>query len=194
MLNKNIHFVWISRTNKELPAKCAVFIKEWEAMYPDWNVTLWDNSIISTFNDDKLTAAWADLTLPEAQVCNRLRLLLVQKYGGIYADVDTKPIKNMTSLLEKSKDFVVGLTQLCTSAGARTVDCNLFYACKGNVILQEILAKFEISRRGNFQINSFIPTKTEEVTLCPITYFQAMKITSETYTLHWPYRLASWIK
>ena len=193
-MTKKIHFIWISRKNEPIPSKCVDFVKLWKLMYPDWEVTVWGNEVISTFDDSTLQGAWKDATIAEAQVSNRLRILIVQRHGGIYADIDTKPIKPMTELIQQSQDFIVGLTEARMSNGGYIVDMNLFYSTPGHPLLALLLKKFGILRMGNREVNEYVANTAQNITKCPPRYFQGGQLYPETYTLHWPYRMATWVK
>ena len=193
---KKIHFVWISRQNKPIPEICLQFIDTWKTMYHDWDVKIWGNADIAGLNDPVLDACWNDPNIREAQVCNRMRMSIVYNVGGLYADIDTKPIKRIDELILNSKyDMVIGYTQARTKTMGYTVDTNIFYASAGNIIIREIMNKFPVAEMGNRVINEYIGNEYNgRITLLPWKYFQDYNLTPETYTLHWPYRLATWVR
>jgi len=193
---KKIHFVWISRQNKPIPEKCLQFVDMWKAMYYDWEVRIWGNDDIAGLNDPVLDACWKDPNIQEAQVCNRMRMSIIYNFGGIYADIDTKPIKRIDELIINSKhDMVIGYTQARTKTKGYTVDTNMFYASSGNNVLRTVMDKFPVAQIGNRDINEYIANEcSNDVTLLPWRYFQDYNLTQETYTLHWPYRLATWVQ
>jgi mannosyltransferase OCH1-like enzyme len=195
-MTKKIHFVWINRKGDPIPKQCQEFVALWHQMYPDWEIKVWGNSDIAGLKDPVLDTSWANKDIMEAQVCNRMRMTIVYQNGGLYADIDTKPIKSIVPVLEAAThDLVCGLTQSRTSTGGYIVDMNLFYATAGNTILASCMSNFPVQERGNKTINEFIANQCKDfITAMPYMYFQAVQLYPETITLHWPYRMATWVK
>lgn len=195
-MTKKIHFIWINRKGDPIPIKCQEFLALWVAMYPDWTIQVWGNDNIASLNDPVLDAVWANNNIMEAQVANRMRMQIVYQLGGLYTDIDTKPIKTIVPVLEAAThDLVCGLTQARTSTGGYIVDLNIFYATAGNSILKSCLDNFPVQEKGNRTVNEFIANEYKNfITAMPYKYFQGITLFPESITLHWPYRLASWVK
>ena len=168
----------------------------WKTMYHDWDIKIWGNSDIAGLHDPVLDACWLDTNIQEAQVSNRMRMTIVYAFGGIYADIDTKPIKRIDQLISDSKhDMIIGLTQARTPTMGYIADMNMFYASAGNLVLKLLMDRFPVAIMGNLPINEYVANECKDsVTLLPWRYFQDYNLTPETYTLHWPYRLATWVK
>lgn len=193
---KNIHLIWISRKKEAIPAMCARFVDLWEEIYTGWGVRVWGNADIPTLNDPVLDAAWGDTRICEAQVSNRMRLAIVNQFGGIYADIDTKPIKSLEPVIESNQEkLIVGVMQGLTKLGNRTVDLNMFYSRPGNPIISECLEKFPVQERGNGSINDFVANSgSPDVLFLPWGCFHSLKLTGDCYTLHWPHRMGTWLR
>lgn len=195
-MTKKIHFIWINRKGDPIPQQCKEFLSLWTAMYPDWTIKVWGNDDIAGLKDPVLDSVWANKDIMEAQVANRMRMQIVYQQGGLYADIDTKPIKSIVPVLEAAThDLVTGLTQARTSTGGFIVDMNLFYASAGNTVLNSCLTNFPVQERGNRTVNEFIANQCKDyITAMPYKFFQAITLFPESITLHWPYRMATWVK
>jgi len=192
MLCKNIHFIWINRAGKPLPEKYCGFIQKWRDLYPEFEVKLWGNDSVAGLKDEAVLEAWASSDYDEANVTNRMRLLIVNLFGGIYADVDTEPIKRMVEVIQDSDKLVIGATQTIR-AGLPTVDTNLFYSPPDNPVLVSTLASIPRCS-GSYGVNRyFVEKHRSNITICPVEYFQGCRVTPKTYSLHWPHRLGSWM-
>lgn len=103
---KIIHQIWIG-PNK-LPERCISLVSEMKEMHPDWEHKLWTNEEVfeGEFKDDPFLLEWKDkinteYLLQPAFIADRVRLLILVKYGGIYVDLDAKPIKSFNTVLDK---------------------------------------------------------------------------------------------
>ena len=101
MIPKIIHQLWIGPD--PMPEHCVEFCKEMKDMNPEFEHKLWGNEVLKEFNDDKYLYSYLELNsgIPIAFICDRIRLLLLKKYGGIYLDVDCKPIKPFSFIFDK---------------------------------------------------------------------------------------------
>jgi mannosyltransferase OCH1-like enzyme len=185
MLYKNLHFIWISRAGAEMPAACAKNLGAWKSLYPDFKLKLWTELDLSILDDEILFKMWRDDKFDEAMVSVRMRFLILYQFGGIYADIDTIPLKRMDNLLLDGSEFIIG-----KKYAFDTVDSNLCYSPAGHCMVGELLRQFDIctSNKTNDYIHSH-PTSV----LYPAEYFQAQKLTYKSYSSHWPNRLGSWI-
>ncbi len=113
---KIIHIIWIG------PEKCPYKkgIQSYRDNNPDWEVKVWtDDNLPEIINKkvyEKMTS-WA----AKADV---LRLELLYRFGGIYADADSVCLKPLDPLVENLKAF--GMT------GQHGQICNAFLGCTKN--------------------------------------------------------------
>lgn len=132
------HFIWIGK--KEMPAYAISNIKKWLEclMYTDFQVYLWINKDVSThnigqkfscshkfsikriekeFNSFLEFGSFYDYAYKSGlypQACDYLRMLILNKYGGIYLDVDVSPseknleyeknMESVSSAIKRIKD------------------------------------------------------------------------------------------
>ena len=106
---KKIHQVWIGE--KEPPAWCVKFGEEMQAMHPDWEYKLWNES-----NIPKLVNQDIYDKLPKHRYCFKsdiIRYEIVYKYGGVYADMDMFCYKDFFNELTYSDYFLRILKNQC---------------------------------------------------------------------------------
>lgn len=93
MIPKIIHQIWIG------PKPAPKFMKEWPLMYPEYEYILWDNDKVNELfplknqhlydgYDNETSNVWNGRS-------NLLRLEILNKYGGLYIDADTNPLRKM---------------------------------------------------------------------------------------------------
>ena len=99
-------------------------------MHPDWEVNLWGNEIFTTYypNDPFLSNYRKNAELYKwAFIADRIRLLLLRDYGGVYVDIDAEPIRsfnNILSKLEPHHTFFSGLKP--TQENNTLLDCTVY--------------------------------------------------------------------
>ncbi|GAB5613316.1 glycosyltransferase [Faecalimonas hominis] len=113
MIPKKIHYCWFGRGEKtKLAHKC---INSWKKMCPDYEIIEWNednfdlnyNEYTQYCYENKKWAFLSDL----------VRLIVVEKYGGIYFDTDVEVISSFDKLLgydaffafENSQNIASGL-------------------------------------------------------------------------------------
>ncbi|WP_261882422.1 glycosyltransferase family 32 protein [Vibrio pelagius] len=94
---KHIHCIWIGKDMPVLYKRC---IESWKTVHPDWDFSVWDESI---FLDD--IPAYFQKAMSDNKVAfasDYLRCYILKKHGGIYVDADMECVKNFHPLLEES--------------------------------------------------------------------------------------------
>jgi mannosyltransferase OCH1-like enzyme len=105
MIPKTIHQVWIG-TNP-IPSEYIEFCEMWKKMYPDFQYILWDDLRV---HDEQLISFdkkgyYFDDSFPFAFKADIVRYEIIRRYGGIYIDVDTEPLKRMDDWIFDLKMF-----------------------------------------------------------------------------------------
>jgi len=116
---KIIHQIWIGE--KEMPDHCKQFTKEMQEMHPDWEYHLWGNEIFTDiYKDDKYLQNYIKnpKLFKYAYISDRIRLLLLRDFGGVYVDVDAKPLKSFNTILSKCSKNITFF------GGVKRTDCN----------------------------------------------------------------------
>ena len=175
-LPKIIHQIWIGP--EEIPKHCLGFSEKMRIIHPDWEYKLWTHDEIfnDRYKDDKFLQEY--ITNPDvykwAFMADRVRLLLLRDFGGIYCDLDANPIRpfdTLLGMLNSGHTFFAGMKP--------TQDNNtLTWAHGCNVFNNEIISKME-----------------PDVALFGYEYFYDTKIGPKTIVLHdiEDTRLFSWV-
>ncbi|MDE2383611.1 MAG: glycosyl transferase [Alphaproteobacteria bacterium] len=89
MIPKIIHQTWKTH---EVPQNCVAHVATWKALHPDWEYRLWPDAELDAF----VAAHYPDF-LPifraypaGVQRADAGRYLLLDHFGGVYADIDTQ--------------------------------------------------------------------------------------------------------
>lgn len=102
MVPKIIHQIWIGKD--KIPDYCKELSEEMQSMHPDWEYKLWGNEVFEELypNDKYLNHYLTNTNLYKwAFIADRVRMLLLRDYGGIYCDLDSKPIRSFDIVLNK---------------------------------------------------------------------------------------------
>ena len=98
------------RSEAELPAAAARLMLTWRAKNPTWEVRFWDDADCLSFVETEFPQ-WAPAyrALPkDVERSDFFRYLVVLRYGGVYADVDTECRAPLDELLLPTDTLVVG--------------------------------------------------------------------------------------
>lgn len=94
MIPKLIHHIWIG--NNKFPDDFSDFYLKWKILYPDFNFIFWDNNLIesSKIVDESIYDYYYS-NYKIAFKVDLLRFKILERYGGLYIDTDTEPLKRM---------------------------------------------------------------------------------------------------
>ncbi len=207
--NKVIHYIWLGGNKKsKLITKC---LKSWKKHMPDWQIVEWNES-----NLDMDACAYckeAYNSKKYAFASDFLRFSILEKYGGLYLDVDVEMKKSLQPLLDANEAFTgFEYTNLTINPGL------ILYAKKpNNPVLKEMVESYlddhfeykakipqtvcermsNMMKRKGFMMNGELQT-IDGFTLFPSTYFcpvnkqwTVQNFSKNTYTIH--YYGASWL-
>jgi len=94
MIPKIIHHIWVG--NNLYPKEFIYFREKWKTIYSEYNFILWDNNLVidsKIITPDIQKYYFGDYNI--ALKTDLLRFKILEKFGGIYVDVDTEPLKKM---------------------------------------------------------------------------------------------------
>lgn len=99
MIPKHIHRIWVG---DELPREFREYGEEWRRLHPDWRMTLWS---YRPFADIKNVELLDKAKVYQPRDWKRfysdvLRYEILLKFGGVYFDTDSKPLRPLDPLLE----------------------------------------------------------------------------------------------
>ncbi len=185
---KIIHQLWVG--DKPIPDHCKRFTESMSKINPDYEYKLWGNEVFDLYKDDKFLQNY--LTDPElykwAHICDRVRLLLLKKYGGIYCDVDARPIQSFNIIrdsLSPTHTFFSGVKE--SQNNHTLIDCTVYGSAPHSRIIYECLDTYnDINWANGCRLFSdrIIKTLGPDVALFGYEYFYDKKITDKTIVLH----------
>ncbi len=99
-----IHFIWLG---SGLPPDAARLIETWKEMHPGWIIKVWTDKDVEPFRLRNKQAF--DLSVNFGQKSDIFRYEILDRFGGVYVDVDFECLKPFDSL-HKSCEFYAGVT------------------------------------------------------------------------------------
>jgi mannosyltransferase OCH1-like enzyme len=103
-MNKTIWMCWFQGKNHKSIGKLnAVCFRKWQSLNPEWDVRVVDNDSIASYAPEYL-----DITTEckykdergKSHHSDLLRLLLLKRYGGVWADASLYPVTKLDDWLE----------------------------------------------------------------------------------------------
>jgi mannosyltransferase OCH1-like enzyme len=101
---KIIHQIWVGP--KVPPSFFVTFQQKWKALHPDWEYHLWTDSDLEDLNLDLRDIIEQSPNFAEKS--DIIRCELLNRFGGVYLDVDMDPFQPLEELHMKY-DFYAGL-------------------------------------------------------------------------------------
>ena len=99
-----IHQIWVGP--KTPPSYFVVFQERWKALHPGWEYHLWTDSDLEDLNMDLKDLI--DQSPNYAEKSDMIRAELLDRFGGVYLDVDMDPFHCIDELNTKY-DFYAGI-------------------------------------------------------------------------------------
>jgi mannosyltransferase OCH1-like enzyme len=133
---KIMHHIWIGGP---MPSHLSANIRAWADMHPDWDMKLWTEREIDDIGlQNQALYDQAVKIVPSDAVeqfrADIARYEILAYFGGMYTDVDTRPLRNIESALDGHSEFA--------AREDRTWIGNTYLAATPNhPIMQEIIAR-----------------------------------------------------
>ena len=198
---RKIHQIWIG--NQEIPEHCVAFSKEMREMHPNWEYKLWrheeifddlykKDTFLQNYRKEPNIYKWAFIT-------DRIRLLLLRDFGGIYCDLDAKPIRPFDTIIDGLNSNITFFAGMKPSQNNNTlIDCTVYGSAPNSRIIQECLNCYVSTNwaHGCKTFNDRIIEKMDsDVALFGYEYFYNWQISDKTIVLHdvEETRLFSWV-
>ena len=202
MIPKIIHYCWFGRGEKPESAKKC--IASWKKLCPDYEIKEWNED-----NCDYLTMpfmAEAYKAKKYAFVSDVMRLIVLEKYGGVYFDTDVELVKDISPLMNDDgfigfeNDMYVNSGQVMASvAHQRIIQAMIdeykkmhFINADGSMntigcphLNSDVMERCGLVRNGKEQM-------VEGIHVYPADYFNPLDSvtgrlnrTANTYSIHW---------
>jgi mannosyltransferase OCH1-like enzyme len=151
MIPKLLHFIWVGKS--QMPTESISFIEKWKVMYPDYTIKIWDDAAM--LEHDIIPPEYIqyveDIRFSPAFKADIARYIIINKYGGIYIDIDFEPLKRIPAKVFRAFDF------FGTVQNNNEVSIGLFAAKPNTDILihtiKNIHPSIERAKKGNYFIN-----------------------------------------
>ena len=153
---KIIHQIWLG---DDIPLLQTLYMSKWKTMR-GWKYKLWNNEDITKKNFPK---TWnyikkaLDISTETgknkfAQIADLMRLEVLYKYGGLYADATLEPLKNFKGLIKPEDEFVISNEDPC-GLDCYNEDVDMYYISNSfiasvpkHVILKRALRKTTLDK------------------------------------------------
>lgn len=128
---KKIHQIWIG---SEPPQELLELSERIREIHPDFEYKLWRDSDLAEFNLNNFPPFFAAPNWGEK--ADIFRYFILNKYGGVYFDMDIVCVKSIEPLL-RGAHCVIGL------ANTRTIECNnaVIAATPNNPVIKAFIAR-----------------------------------------------------
>lgn len=98
---KRLHFIWIG---SELPERFANNVAEWKRLHPTWECSVWTDAELDYHSlENRALYDQAEKLVPRDAVeqfrADVARYEILYQCGGFYADIDTRPWRNIEPAL-----------------------------------------------------------------------------------------------
>ena len=189
---KKIHQIWIGP--RVLPEKYVEMTANMKAMHPDWEYKLWthDELFYDRYADDIYLQAYLKEpdTFRWAFIADRIKLLLLRDFGGVYVDVDAKYIKSFDVVMDKLEErhtFFAGMKTYDVQSSL--IECAVYGAAPNSRLINLCLDFYQDTRwaHGCMDFSNVIVHNLEDdALLLSSKYFYAFEEYEETIVLHEP--------
>lgn len=103
IIPKIIHFIWLG---SPLPERCKRMIDTWISFHPEWEVKLWTDDEVASFNLENYSVFCSSINFGEKADIFRYEILY--RYGGLYVDTDFECLASFDNL-HRSCEFYAGI-------------------------------------------------------------------------------------
>lgn len=104
-----LHFVYVSQglpsEQSIIPLEAKQNIDGWQNLHPNWKVILWDNAAVRHEFPELMNVLEQINTM--SWISNLIRYHALERYGGIYIDVDVVPLQSIDRLRRSLHHFSV---------------------------------------------------------------------------------------
>lgn len=185
---KIIHMTWKS---KNLPDQYQANVNKWQDLHPDYKIIIYDdqdlrNYIVTHYSE--FLNLYDDFPKHIMRI-DFVRYAILHREGGIYADMDTYPIKNFDDFLDNDRILLASeAIEHCQKQNKSQLLCNAIMISPPNMgfwyrFMQYIQNNDSISssdvlgRTGPLALTNFIekyPLEGDQVNILPSCYFYPM--------------------
>jgi len=172
-----IHQIW---KNEAIPVQCSDYVKTLKKLHPDWRYMLWTDKKADWFMKRYFSEYYDLYSNYKYNIlrADLLRYCVVQKFGGVYVDLDFEFFKPLDSILENKNLYFFNEPDTPARNKFNTnLICNfLFGATRNNsvflnlikTIKNNIFAKIENTDLSKLDKNFFVLYTTGPIVLTKV--------------------------
>jgi mannosyltransferase OCH1-like enzyme len=118
-----VHLTWKTET---LPWQWRDTLTNWQGLHPTWHVQLWTDALLDQFVEQEYPLRRAQFKSYKQNIMrvDMSRYLLLERFGGLYMDLDIEPLYSFDPLLEFYEKLKARVL-LCESATVHANQQNL---------------------------------------------------------------------
>lgn len=107
IIPKKLHYAWIG--DKKMPKIYQDYIETCRAVNPDWEITVWDEQVLAKEfpQDDPILVKIRSLKIPKPFEKDYYLFKVLDKYGGIFLDLDYVCLQSFNELTNQYTNFFV---------------------------------------------------------------------------------------
>ena len=137
---KKIHQIWLGK--KGVPKKSIKWMRSWKRFNPDWEYKLWDEENIKELKVSDFNVYSQEIN--PGYRSDILRYIILNKFGGLYADTDFECLKSIPTNILNYK-FVAGVM----FGNKPSIGNSLLLSSPNSLILKNILSNIKPAEYKN---------------------------------------------
>lgn len=207
MIPRNIHQIWIGG---EMPQREDVWCAQWRDRNPGWRYKLWTD--YGEYADDPYLRYFTETGEKPAFIADRLRVLILRDYGGIYIDADCQPLKTLDMLAHiwsgeyvdyvtgmrnpDRRGMVIGEKPVSLHRGISFVDNTVMASATNGRMITRLCSLYtpQAKKQSGYTMGLEVLRRSDETTvLLNWRYFYADAAEPESVLLHDGHNLGSWV-
>ena len=184
-ITKIIHMTWKS---KDLPRHYQENVNKWQTLHPDYKIIIYDDQDLRNYINEHYPEFLNlyDGFPKHIMRVDFVRYAILHREGGIYADMDTFPVKNFDDFMNSSKILLASeATEHCQKQHKSQLLCNAIMISPSKIsfwykfmqYIQNSNLTDVLGRTGPLALTNFIeeyPEEAEQVNILPSCYFYPM--------------------
>lgn len=112
MIPRRIHQIWFQGSD-QVPAKYHRFQQSWLQHHPSWQYIVWDQNKIEAFLESTASIKSLYDRLPHMiQKIDLAKYVILQRYGGVYVDMDMEALKPLDTLIDSYPDITLFVSEV----------------------------------------------------------------------------------
>ena len=186
---KIIHQIWIG--DDPLSEDCKRSTDKMKDVHErlGYKYYLWGNEIFDRYKDDKFLINYREKKIDNRYITDRLRLLILRDFGGIYIDVDADCIRSFNSILNKLNSnisFFAGTWKHVPTSKTALIDVGILGSEKNSFMINKCLETYTTIHwaNGGQMIGEKILQELDENTVIfNYRYFYDNTVTDKTVSI-----------